>query len=361
MDDTRSGSGPTSTRTTHPREDPAPPALLRRRRPGYLPIGATVAVAGLLLTVSACAGSSNDNAGGDSPASKSLNGVALRPALGQDYASARDGVTSSLQASGAAVPRQPAAPGGHGTALRGISAAALDRQQIKTAHLGLRSRTIQSVTSNIESVADSEGGFVASENIVTNVHGIAVSSTVTVRVPVANFDTAISDLARLGKVYDRRITTQDVTGRVADVDSRVTSAKASIAELRVLFSHATKLSDIITLESELSEREADLEALLAQQRALDNQTSLSTISLQVTRPPVVKTTTVVKHDDSNGFVGGIKQGWDALTSTFVAVSHGLGAALPLGLTLIVIAALLWAGLRRLPKRRVETPHADTSG
>ncbi len=175
-----------------------------------------------------------------------------------------------------------------------------------------------------------------------------------IRVPVDNFEAAIGQVVKLGQVSSRRISTQDVTGRVADVASRVTSAKDSIAQLRLLFSHAVKLSDIITLESELSDREADLESLLAQQRALTAATTLSTISVQVTRPPTKTVVTVAHHEDkSTGFLGGLKQGWNALADTFVAVSHGLGAALPLGLVILAIAALLWVGVRRLPKRHVE--------
>jgi uncharacterized protein DUF4349 len=62
------------------------------------------------------------------------------------------------------------------------------------------------------------------------------------------------------------------------------------------------------------------------------------------------TKVAVHHEDkSTGFIGGLKQGWNALADTFVAVSHGLGAALPLGVVILAILALLWAGVRRLPK------------
>jgi len=245
-----------------------------------------------------------------------------------------------------------AADGGAKSVLSRVSAIDFDRAQIKTAAIGLRSRTITSVTTQIEGVANAQLGFVATENTVTDLHGMTRSSSITIRVPVDTFQTTITEISKLGQVASRQISTQDVTGRVADVASRVTSAKDSIAQLRVLFSHATKLSDIIALESELSQREADLESLLAQQRALTAATTLSTISVQVTLPPK-PAVLAAHHDSSSGFVGGLKQGWQALADTFVAVSHGLGAALPLGLTILALVGLLWVGVRRLPRRHVE--------
>ncbi len=336
MDDTL----PVSRISLHLPDHAARPPRARRPRP--LPFGACVVTASLLLGVSACGGPHDVSS--SRPAER---GVAAA-GLSQEGLVA-DSVKSNLAAG---VPR-PAAPQSGGGSAENVVLTDLGRSQIKTAEIGLHSSQVATVVAGVEGVAGSQGGFVASENTVTNIHGVATSSSISIRVPVDTFETAVAAVSKLGQLADRRVSTQDVTGRVADVDSRVASAKGAITQLRLLFSHATKLSDIITLESELQDRQTELEALLAQQRALTNETTLSTISVQVSRPP---TPTAVTHheDQSTGFIGGLKQGWDALATTFVTVSHGLGAALPLGLTLLAIAALLWGAVRRIPRRRVGT-------
>lgn len=238
------------------------------------------------------------------------------------------------------------------TRLTDINALALDRAQIKKAQIALRSDKVASVVSQIETIAVSQGGFIDSEDTATDTHGVAQSSSITLRVPVDAFTTTVDDVSRLGSLESKKTTTVDVTGQVADVASRVTSAKDSITQLRVLFSHATKLADIITLESELSSRESDLEALQAQQRVLTAQTSLSTVSVSVARvqTPITKTA----DDDQTGFLGGLRQGWDALVRTFDNLAHGLGAALPFAVTLGLLGLLVWAVARRLPRRRAGT-------
>ena len=82
---------------------------------------------------------------------------------------------------------------------------------------------------------------------------------------------------------------QDVTGKVADVDSRVDSARESILRLRTLYADATKVSDVIAIEQELATRQAELESLEAQQRALSTQTSQATVRLSLTAAKVAAT------------------------------------------------------------------------
>ena len=67
----------------------------------------------------------------------------------------------------------------------------------------------------------------------------------------------------------------------------------------------------MSIEGQLAQREADLESLQAQQRALSAQTSFATITLSLVAltAPVAKP----KPADRGGFVGGLADGWHAFT------------------------------------------------
>src|SRR3712207_7297710 len=58
--------------------------------------------------------------------------------------------------------------------------------------------------------------------------------------------------------------------------SRVESARAALERIRALLDRADSLGTVIRLESVLSDRQAELESLLAQQKALAAQTQMST-------------------------------------------------------------------------------------
>jgi hypothetical protein len=118
----------------------------------------------------------------------------------------------------------------------------------------------------------------------------------------------------------------------------------SIDQLRRLFGQATNLGDVITLERELSRRQADLEALQARQRALHASTTMSTFMVSV---ELIDDKAAPKQDeDQAGFVAGIKQGWDGFVTFVIGVSHAVGLILPLGTLALVVGWLTWLLVRR---------------
>lgn len=220
---------------------------------------------------------------------------------------------------------------------------------IKTADVSMRADDVTSVVDKITALATGRGGRVSSENTSSDASGHADEAFVTVEVPVNSFESSVDKIATFGTHVVKETTSEDVTAQLADVSSRVRSAEASIAQLRRLFSRATKLGEVIAVESELSQREADLEALQAQQRVLQARTTMSTITVDVSRP---QTTPVHQDQARGGFWSGLKQGWHAMVTFVGTLAHGLGVVLPLGTLVLVIALLGYVVVRRFIPRRL---------
>ena len=106
------------------------------------------------------------------------------------------------------------------------------------------------------------------------------------------------------------------------MESRITTQRASVARIRELMDQATKLSDVVTLEGELSTRQADLESLLARQASLKDRTSLATITLSLSETPVEK----AAEDDDPGVVDALAGGWDAFVTMLRWIAGGASAA-----------------------------------
>ena len=225
---------------------------------------------------------------------------------------------------------------------------------IKTATVDLKADDIQSLIDKIYGLALTTGGRVDSEQTSTDSEGTVDHSRLELRVPVARFDDVVDRIYNSAPEHTKNTATEDVTAQLADVTSRVASARASIVQLRKLFDQATALGQVIRLERELSNREADLEALQAQQRSISAQAAMSTIMVTITLPPPVAT--VVKSDDHQaGFVSGIKKGWDAAVTFVVGTSHALGLVLPLGVLAAVVCLAAWPLARRFSARRPGAP------
>ncbi len=136
-----------------------------------------------------------------------------------------------------------------------------------------------------------------------------------------------------------------------DVESRLKSQRASVARVRELMDRAEKLSDIVSLEGELSSRQMELEALLAQQSSLKDRTSMATVTLQLTERTAK---TESKQDDGPTFTDALSGGWSAFVATLRWLTVVVGAALPFVLAL-GLALLAWRFTRRLRRPAAAAP------
>jgi hypothetical protein len=176
--------------------------------------------------------------------------------------------------------------------------------------------------------------------------GYATSVT-TLRVANSEVDALLRDLRAIGTVTWSSRTSDDVTAQVADVGARVASAQASLTRVRLLMNRATSLADVVALEAELGKRQADLEALEAQQRTLADQTALATVSVTLT-----SSAAPVPASADTGFLAGLTAGWSAFTAALVAALTVIGALVPFLLVLVPLGLLAWWLVRRGSRRPV---------
>ncbi|MEU2777588.1 DUF4349 domain-containing protein [Streptomyces sp. NPDC007162] len=288
------------------------------------------------------------------PVRPALAGVLLAAALvltgcgaGGDGGAKPDSGSAAREAAGAAGAEDS---GGKGAARTAPDLTASDI--IRTASLTVQVKDVPKALDAARTTAENAGGYVGAETTSRDSAGHE-HTRVVLRVPTERYDEVLGDLQGAGKLLARTAKAQDVTGQVVDVDSRIKSQRASVARVRELMDRADKIGDVVALEGELSSREADLEALLAQQASLKDRTSLATITLSLTQTPVHR----AAEDDSPGFVDALSGGWHVFVTMLRWIALALGAALPFA-ALAALAALLWW---KVVRRRGTTagPGSDT--
>ncbi len=306
-----------------------------------------------LVALGACSQGSNSDSASDA------GGAAAEGEANQDAISG-GGDSGVAQRDAASVPTDE---GYDGSGSLDVEPAGSNQSQlvvgsslIKTGAVSLESGDIGRELTRIYSIVASTGGEISKEDTTTDRDGEEIRSMLVLRVPVDEFDSTLNEISQLGTLVTKARNSRDVTTEVIDIASRVESAQESITTLRKLFSRATALGDIIRLESELAQREANLESLQAQQRALADKTTMSTLTVTIDQPSKPEPQTTSDDDEAGGFVSGIKQGWDAMKTAVLAVGHGLGLVLPLGTLILLAAAVVFWGVRRWapPRQRPVT-------
>jgi hypothetical protein len=218
----------------------------------------------------------------------------------------------------------------------------LTRAVISTGQISLHSKSINKARAELMRLVTSWNGVIADEQSNSDNHGRMVDSTFTLRVPTATFSRAMNDLAGLGKVDQQSRKSEDVTTKVIDNAARVRAAERSIRQIELLLGRAKELRDIITIESDLARRQADLDSLKSQQAWLEDQTSLSTITVYLSQPAGASP----PQDEARGFLAGLDDGWDALKASTVVLLTVVGAVLPFAVLVALFGVPLWVVVRR---------------
>ena len=212
-----------------------------------------------------------------------------------------------------------------------------DRKLARSARLDVKTPKLDDVVRQARAIAAGAGGYTGQESTVES------SATLSLAVPAEKLDGVLDQLVSLATVTRRELSSQDVTAQVVDTDARLATQRESVERIRALLAKATSVSEIASVESELTEREATLESLEQQQKSLAGSVAMATIALSVTAETAGAPTTPA---DSGGFLGGLAGGWDAFLGFGGGLLTVLGAVAPFAVLIGLPLGLLGWWLRR---------------
>ena len=193
-------------------------------------------------------------------------------------------------------------------------------------------------------IVEGVGGRVDSRQEYAPVNGDKGSATLTLRIPATAQTATITKLRELGEVEEVSISSDDVTTVVQDLEGRITALRASVDRLLGLLATATDAETLVTIESSLSARQGELESLVAQQRNLDDQVSLSTITL------TLQSVADAPAENPDTFLTGLETGWGAFVGFLSGLLVLLGVLLPWLVFLTLLLGIAFVIYRARRKR-----------
>lgn len=220
-----------------------------------------------------------------------------------------------------------------------------DRSVITTGYLYVTvDAPLESVREAV-AITEAAGGRVDARQEFAPQGGDAGGAELVLRIPADRLTATLARLTELGEVEELQLGSNDVTREVQDIDARVTALRSSITRLLALQDQAATVEDLITLETAISDRQAELESLEAQQRYLADQVGLSTITL------VLGSNEVAPVDEPDTFLSGLVTGWEALVTFGSGLLVLFGVLLPWLVVLGLIAFAIVMIVRRATRRR----------
>lgn len=247
----------------------------------------------------------------------------------------------SSSSSGAAASSTPAQP---------AESPETSRRIIRTAEISVETDAPGVATSKLSAIAAIRGGFIVDSDTTrrSDSEGAeTVETTVVFRVPVGVFDDTLAAVRALGtRVSTEKVTGQDVTEEYVDLEARLRAQRAVEEQYMLVLKDAKTIPDILAVQQKLGEMRSDIERAEGRRRYLENQTSLSTITVHLAHH--------IEAVDASGpgFGRSARQaGHDAVTVALAIVNGAIRVAGFLLPVTVLLGAPLWLLIRWQRRRR----------
>ena len=285
-----------------------------------------------MVIVAGCSADGDDSGGGGSAGGEA------------QVAPAADQAATEQDQSAQAAPADPAAKAGSTDAASQVRLVDLGNRIVRTANVDLEvgeGRLNATINQATDVVRQAKGIYVGSSTSVPS--GEPASGQVTFRVPVDAFEPVLRELKGLGTYRGEKSSTEDVTNQYIDLNGQLAAWRAQERVYLRLLDRARSVTDVIAVQNQLQQVQSNIERLQGQLNYLEDQSSFSTIVLQVSEP---------------GAAGPAEEPEGRLARAWATAVNGLGvmaAAVLVAVVwvtpLLVVAGLVLLGLRALRRPR----------
>jgi hypothetical protein len=243
---------------------------------------------------------------------------------------------------------------------------AIERKIIRNATLTMEVTSPADNQRKITSIAESHQGFVvtseATQSTSDDKAKPEVSINLVVRVPAAQFNQVMEEIrATASRVLQEKITGQDVTEEFIDLEARIKNQKALEAQFIEIMKRAGKVEDALEVQRNLADVRTEIEKLEGRKRFLENQASLSTISVTMQSPTQIVNAVGFWYSIRSAFADGV----DVATTIIFFLIRAVIALLPLLIFIVLPIGLITRFVtkrvrhRRLARQREENIEAAT--
>lgn len=177
----------------------------------------------------------------------------------------------------------------------------LNRDIIFTADLQIAVTDVAAASAEATQRVEALGGFLFGQQ---TVGGTEPRSILVFKIIPEQFRTALDQLGSIGDLRNQTVSADDVTERVVNLESQISTNQASVDRLRDLLQGAGSVDELARLEAQLLQRETTLEQLRGSLRTLEDQVALATITVRIEearlRPGIEAFATAYPGFEDNG-------------------------------------------------------------
>ena len=220
---------------------------------------------------------------------------------------------------------------------------------IKSGNMSIEVKDIDLATSDATNFILGLGGYIVNQDV--SGYDNRRNATLTLAVPVANFEETLAAFRQYGVVNSESASGQDVTEEYVDLNSRLENLLATQTRLRELFDAAQNVEETLEVDRELRQIEGEINVIQGRIKFLSERASFSTITLNLfstSEQPLGQPEGWNIGDTFSRAFGDLADGATVFIDGLIYFSI---AILPFLLILLLIAWIVWRVFRRIFRSR----------
>jgi hypothetical protein len=152
------------------------------------------------------------------------------------------------------------------------------RKLITSSNLQIRIENMDSSVNKLNDIMNRYNTYASSINVREN------SRDYTLRVPAIRYKHFLDEIMEIGNIIKFNETTEDVTLRYFDLESRLNTKRELITTFQNYLSRANNIEEILSVEKRIAELQAEVDDVGRQFRLLNDLIDYSTIRLEILGP-----------------------------------------------------------------------------
>ena len=224
---------------------------------------------------------------------------------------------------------------------------------IYTAYLSIETKDFDGARQQLDETLDSMDGYMESSNEYTDSTDNTRTLSLTLRVPESAYSAFLTSAEAAGSVISRSESADDVTTQYLDIEARLDNLTAQRARLQELQASADALSDLLQIESSLSDVQYQIESYQSQLNWYANQVQYCTVNITLNE---VETLTSTGSSFGARLADAFRNGWSNFTAGVQTVLVFLIGAWP-AIGIGIVCGVVFYKVRHPRKKQPRKPEA----
>lgn len=235
------------------------------------------------------------------------------------------------------------------------TALSTNRKLVRTASLTVSTTAFDADAAQVQALLESMGGYV--EDLYqygdTEYKGTR-TITLSMRVPTDQLDAFLTSLEGVGRVTNRSESTTDMTLQYADNAARLQTLRDMLTRLNELLFKAEDVSDLIEIQSAISDAQYQIDSYETTQRSIDRQVDMSAVRLTLEEETPAQSAAAGDVSLGERISAGLNASVKWLGQFFRNMLVFIVMALPVVVPVAIIAVAVWLIVRRRAKNHLNS-------